>query len=67
MVAAAPDTVTIPEAVSVPEKVLSPVNVCTPASTAYSLEVFGRVKVRVVAVAMPDRLNIAFFVRSASS
>jgi len=60
MVAAAAETVTVPEAVSVPEKVLLPVKVWVPARIANSLEVFGRLKVRVVPVVIPDSENAAF-------
>ena len=67
MVAAAAETVTVPDAVRVPEKVLLPEKVWVPARIASSLEVLGSVNVRVVAVAMPDMLNIAFFVGSESS
>ena len=54
------------EAVSVPENVLLPVKVCVPARMANSLEVLGRVKVRVVAVLIPDSENNARLVGSAS-
>lgn len=41
-------------------------NVWVPARIASSLEVFGRLKVRVVPVVIPDSENSAFFVGSAS-
>ena len=76
--AAAAETVTVPEAVSVPvmdtapdavsepEKVLLPMKVCVPARIASSEDVFGRAKVRVVPVVIPDSENRAFLVGSAS-
>ena len=66
MVAAAPDIVTVPDAVRLPEKVLLPLKVWVPARIANSLEVLGSVKVRVVAVLIPDRENSARLVGSAS-
>lgn len=57
---------TAPEAVTDPENVLLPVNVCVPARIASSDDVLGRVKVREVPVAIPERENSAFLVASAS-
>lgn len=50
MVAAAPEVVSVPDAVKAPENVFLPVKVWVPARIASSLEVLGRVKVRVVPV-----------------
>jgi len=57
----------VPEAVRVPENVLLPVKVWVLARIANSLVVLGKVKVRVVPVAMLDSSNTAFLVGSASS
>ena len=66
MAADVPIVAVAAETVSVPEKVLLPLKVCVPARIANSLEVLGSVKVRVVAVLIPDSENTARLVGSAS-